>query len=425
MFCRSLLRVIFFFSAFVWADQYYISGNNFYTRESYNHLISPIPIPTQEVVRLDSKKCTKNCLNSMFDNKMYFSFMSKYIDYKDDLLSKRFNSAVKALLDSEMLPIITSDEIIRIALLIPQKSIGRYSASSAVSILSYLITKGVDFEFDVFDSQNEDASNLSRAYSEIQEQEFNYIIAILTGKGLENLINSTDITTPIFVPTLNKYQIPSSLDVSNIFFGGIDYKKQIQMVLDFANDKKAKIISYNDDGVIGRMLGGIVSAKASSILAEESVDSKQATKFGTSISKVRKDLKQSVVILNTSVTKSGLIIPQIGNTSQVPIAFLSTQINYNPYLLRLVPKEDSKNIFVVSSIGLLGDKLLAFSDLLSSDLQYDWVNYATALGVDVMLSKNTKGWNRFFSEKIQNNQVLYHNRFYGVKDSHFVPIDPK
>ncbi|RDU71342.1 hypothetical protein CQA66_06625 [Helicobacter aurati] len=406
MLYRILICIVVICNTSVWAKE---------------HFISPLPIPTQEIVELDLRKCNKSCLNKLFDNGLYFSFLAKYRDNRDKTLRDKFQLAAK-LLDSTILPTQKTQAAVRIALLIPQKNIGRYSVSSADSILTYLIAKGGDFEFNVFDSQNEESPNLQKTYAQIQEQDFNYIIAILTNKGLENLINSTEITIPVFVPTLNKVHISPSLNTQNILFGGIDYNKQITMLLDLAHNKKAKIVSYNDDGLVGKMLGNLVAAQSEDIFIAETIDSKKATKFTESINKIKKHLKESIIILNTSVTKSGLIIPQIGNTSNMPIAFLSTQMNYNPYLLRLIPKEDSTKIFVVSAINQINNKLLAFSDLLSADLQYDWVNYATALAVDILLTTNTKGGIRFFSEKLQGNQVLYYDRFYGVKDSHFVPV---
>ncbi|RDU59481.1 hypothetical protein [Helicobacter sp. MIT 14-3879] len=385
-------------------------------------IISPIPLPSQEIADLDIKKCSKSCLNKLFEEGQYFSFLSLYRDNNDKALREKFQVA-SGILDSAILhPVSIAQSGIRIALLIPQKNIGRYSVSSADSILAYLIAKGGDFEFNVFDSQNEESTNLSQTYHVIQKQNFDYVIAILTSKGLENLLQNTEITLPIFIPTLNQTQISPSLNTQNLFFGGIDYHKQIDMMLTLAHSKKAKIISYNDNGVIGKMLGNIIEKKSQDTLVSEIVDSKKATKFNESINKIRKNLKESMIILNTSVIKSGLIIPQIGNTKTMPMAFLSSQINYNPSLLKLVPKEDSTKIFVVNAISPVNIKLLAFSDLLSSDLQYDWVNYATALAVDIMLANSTKGGIRFFGEKLQGNQVLYNDRFYGVKDAHFVPV---
>lgn len=106
----------------------------------------------------------------------------------------------------------------------------------------------------------------------------------------------------------------------------------------------------------------------------------------------------------------------------MPLAFLSSQINYNPSLIGLMPQEDSKKLYIVNVINPISIRLLAFSELMSADLQYDWINYATALATDILLTQNNKKAIRFFNEKLQNNQVIYNDKFYGVKDSHFVPV---
>ena len=45
---------------------------------------------------------------------------------------------------------------IKIALLVPQKVIGRYASSVSNSIISYLLFRDIDFQFEVFDSKTED-----------------------------------------------------------------------------------------------------------------------------------------------------------------------------------------------------------------------------------------------------------------------------
>lgn len=389
--------------------------------------LSPIPPPSQEVVKLDTKQCGKSCLEELFYNDYPFSFMANFLAnpkaYKDEELTKKFKDLAAEILDftPDYLPKVTITAP-RIALLIPQKSIGRYSASSADSILAYLITRGVDFSFKVFDSVDESPQNLSRTYSEIEKQGFDYAVAIITSKGLESLLANSKISIPLFVPTVSKAQISQDLPIEGVVFGGLDYGKQISMLVNLAASKQAGIISYNDDSPIGRMLGELVASRAQNLLSSEAIDSKKAAKFSDHINKARKNLKTSIVILNTSANKSGVIVPQIGSAKLLPIAFLSPQVNYNPYLLRLLQKEDAKKIFVVSAIGSIPPNLIAFSDLLSADLQYDWVNYATALAIDLMLEGEG---GRLFTEVIEDQQVLYNDRFYGIRDGHFVPMDPR
>ncbi|MWV61745.1 hypothetical protein DCO58_07915 [Helicobacter saguini] len=394
--------------------------------------ISPLPVPTQEVISLSVKKCSKGCLKKLIEEDYFFSFLSEFNDIKDSNLESIFNELASKF-DIYTPPTsslatleIDSKSGVRVALLMPQKSIGRYSVTSADSLLLYLISRGDDFEFGAFDSINEDVDNLKNAYNAASSAGFNVIIAILTPKGVTNLLSSTDITTPLFIPSVNKKQAGEFSESKNVFFGGIDYDKQLDMIVSVAEGKGANVISLNDDGSIGKMLGNSLKTKSKRIIFNMNIDTKTSNNFKEIVPKFRSNIKSSIVVLNTSVIKSGLIVPQIGNTNTMPIAFLSTQINYNPSLLNLMPKEDAEKMFVISAINpSIDSKILAFGELMSADVLYDWVNYATALSLDVFLSKSSKRHKRFFEENLNGNQVEYNDRFYGAKDFHFVPVKLK
>ncbi len=389
-----------------------------------DYKMSPLPSPTQEVMDTSIKKCSKSCLNRLIDDEKVFSFISSFKNMKDEKLMEKYKH-ISDVLDLET-KIITLDleSGLKIALLIPQKNIGRYSSTSADAIISYLIAYGKNFKFKVFDSVNEEIPNLKNTYEKIKQEEYDLTIAIITPNGLANLLQNVNITSPMFIPTINKTQATRFSPNKNIFFGGIDYDKQIDMIIALADSKKSPIISLNDSGAVGKMIGDILKSKKQDI-TQESIDTKKSTNFSPTLTKMRGSIKRSMVVLNTSIIKSGLIVPQIGNAMAMPNAFLSTQINYNPSLLSLMPLEDTKKIFIVNAINPIHPNLLIFNDILSVDFQYDWVNYATALSIDIFMSQYDKKNQRFFSESLQDNQVIYNDRFYGVKDSHFVPVKLK
>lgn len=399
--------------------------------QAREQIISPLPTPTQEVISFSVKKCSKGCLKKILEEGYYFSFLSEYKDIKDANLESNFNE-LAALFDIYIPPsVLASIDIdsksgLKIALLMPQKSIGRYSVTSADSILLYLISQGIDFEFGAFDSINEEAQNLESAYNAALDAGYGAVIAILTPKGVANLLQNTSITTPLFIPSVNKKQAGEFSETKNVYFGGIDYEKQIKMIAQIADSNNANIISLNDDGSIGKMLGSTLKNASQRIIFNMNVDTKTSNNFKEIVPKFRANIKRSIVVLNTSVIKSGLIVPQIGNTNTMPIAFLSTQINYNPSLLNLMPKEDAEKLFIISAINPnIDSKMLAFGELMNADVLYDWVNYATALSLDIFLSKSSKKYKRFFEENLEGNQVQYNDRFYGAKDFHFIPVKLK
>ncbi len=388
------------------------------------HIMSPLPAPEQEVMDVEIRKCSKSCLNKLYESEQFFSFASHYRPTKDKTINERYQAVAEELGIKALLPLFDSSNGLRVALMIPQKNVGRYSVTSSDAILAYLIAHGDNFSFKVFGTQNEEVNNLVASYNKISEEEYDLIISILTPRGLENLLQNADITTPLFVPTINEKQAVKFAPNKNIFFGGIDYESQVNMMVTLAEQKKSAIISFNDDSMIGKMIGAIMQSRTNTA-KQEVIDSKKSTNFAPVIAKYKQGIRNSMVMLNTSVIKSGLIIPQMGNARAMPSVFLSTQINYNPSLLTLMPKEDTKKLFVVSAISPIHTRLLLFNEILSADLQYDWVNYATALALDIFLTQGNRTNMRFFMESLQGNQVMYNNRFYGVKDSHFIPVKLK
>lgn len=394
----------------------------FYIASAKEQISSPLPVPEQEVLDTGVDKCSKSCLNKLYENGKFFSFVALYHPTKDKALLEKYQDITAIIGVSPLAPIFDSKETLHVALMLPQKNIGRYSASSADAILAYLIARGDNFSFKVFDSRDEEVNNIVGTYNKIKSEEYDFVIGIITPKGLGNLLQNTDITIPLFVPTINEKRVENLALNHNIFFGGIDYEKQVDMILNLAKQKQSAIISLNDDGIVGKMIGMLLQSRSNTTILQESIDTAKSTDFTPIISKIRSSIKNSMVVLNTSVLKSGLIIPQMGNAKVMPIAFLSTQINYNPSLLSLMPKEDSKKLFVVNAISPIHTRLLLFNELLSADFQYDWVNYATALLVDIFMAQQNKMNVRFFTENLQGNQILYNDRFYGVKDSHFIPV---
>ena len=394
--------------------------------------LSPIPSPKQEVVNLSSEDCDVACMRYLVKEERYFSLIALYPSNAYRAFNKHFREALKLYVDygelkyaSLNIPNVIRNERLKIALMMPQKSIGRYSSTSADSIISYLMARDIDFEFKAFDTKDESIENLKSTYLSIQDQNYDYIIAILTANGLGNLLENTDIDTPIFVPTVNKNQVKADYITDNVYFGGIDYDRQIDTILDFSNSKNASIISLDDDGVVGKQLGAKIKEKSERLVSQHTIDSKSANSFRSIFSKIKPNIKKSIIVLNTSLVKTGLIIPQIGNTRTMPIAFLSTQVNFNPSLISLMPPEDAKRLFIVSIINPLAKKILETSELMSANLKYDWVNYSTALCVDILLKMDNRIDERFFSEKLYENQIIYSNRFYGIKDSHFIPVSIK
>ncbi len=391
---------------------------------SKSYIISPLPLPKQEVLDIDMQTCNQECLKQLYETRMFFSFVAKFNPtLKDqDLRSK----LAKTLVDLDLsmkenfFENIQDGKKIKIALLVPKDIVGRYSTIGINTILAYLTSRGVAFSFEVFDSKTEDAQNLHQTYEEIKQKKFECIVALLTQEGVQNLLEDTNITLPTYIPTINKKQFLGSTLPSKLFFGGIDYEEQIEMLAKLANHQE--IVEYDDASSIGNCLQQLSKQRNFDIVFSDVITTQKAARFSQEIAKQKDYLANRVVLLNIPVIKTGLILPQISFLEQRPTKFLSTQINYNPSLLMLLKPKDRQNFFIINAIGKTDANLVEYGLLLGSDLQYDWVGYSIGIGIEIFFLNRGEKINKFFSESLEDAQVKYINRIFKTHKNTFVEV---
>lgn len=392
---------------------------------SKSYIISPLPLPKQEVVDITTDKCNEKCLEKLYNEGKIFSFVAKFKNDTNNIQLRANLAVALSEIDSFMQSSMYQDaknSQIKIALLIPKKIVGRYSVASIDTILAYLMTRGGDFDFKVFDSGGESPSDLSETYNKIEQQKYEFVIALLTQAGVENFIESTYVSIPTYIPTINKNQLinPNRLP-SKLYFGGIDYKAQMQTIVTLAGNNS--VVEYDDDSPVGLNLSETLDGMDSNIVYKSTISSQEAATFAKNLKDQEDFLQDSVIVLNTPVVKSGLMLSQLGFSKNKPLKILSTQINYNPSLLMLVLPKDRQNLYIINAIGNTNQKLIEYGSLLSSDLRYDWVNYSTAIGVEMFFNFKDPKINKFFSELINDNQVQYINTIYRAKGSVFEAIE--
>lgn len=386
-----------------------------------SHIISPIPAPSETILDISDKECSESCLKKLYNKKLYFSFLAKF---NPEITDKKLLAYLQDA--REKIRSISSGEEtkkgshFKVALLIPKQIIGRYSVTITNTIMAYLMAKNIDFEFEVFDCINENPDNIKSTYNKISKSGTDFIIAILTQQGVQDLVKTTNIAYPTYIPAINKERIQGDVP-NNLYFGGISYKDQIDLLQTFIKD--SSVIQYNDDSQIGAYLSSLISSYNFRTRKIRTISSQDASRFKRQLEEDERFLENSVLFLNTSASKSGLILSQLSYFEKEPKRFLSTQINFNRTLLQLAPPKNRNNLFVVSSIGKMNSKLVEYALLLNSDLKYDWVSYSTALGVEFGLGmvKLFSGL-RFFKEPMRANQVEYQNYLYTTSGYNFVLV---
>lgn len=306
-------------------------------------------------------------------------------------------------------------ENIKIAFLSAPALIGNYDQSTYSASLATLISKkGLSFTLDRFTLSSESSESLESALKSIQNGGYNCIIAPLTLMGAKKLaeLNPNILT---YVPTIHKREL--SLNPANVVFGGIDYEAQMQALKPFMAPSLA--IFYGDSPV-GYRLKTITELLSNKTKSESYVINKEGSNIISHLSRPSAFSKKSIV-LHTPVVKSSLIEAHSTFMGIKEHNFLSTQVNMDPALLTLTQYNDRKNMIIANSIIEQSPTIYHYNALYNVDISFDWVNYSTTIGTDMLVSEvmNTP---REYSLVIADSQVQYPIELVRPKEFGFEPI---
>jgi len=381
-----------------------------------SYLISNIPLPKTYIQNLDPYPCSESCMQEYLDNDMIFSFLAhadaKLENEEQDEVRKMSISILN--LGSSILT-----EKLRIALLLPYKVIGRYASSTTNASFAYLIAKNHSFELKSYKIESESVKDIHKALQQISQDGFYYVIAPLTQKGA-NAVGEINPDINIFFPTINKRDITSTS--SYLFYGGIDYQAQSDMLL---KEAVSPLVIFYDKSSIGKKLSlyeeetflyyGIDQNLSSEEVEAQLVDAnktvvkfsipKRTTNLEKQLFENEKIVKGSFFI-NTPIVKTGMIMSQLTLYDTNATNVLSTQINYDPLILSMTQYEDRKNMIIANSITKNNNILIETNSLLGNDIVYDWINYTTTVGVDYFFNLATRE-DREYNIAIEDNQMIY------------------
>ena len=208
-------------------------------------LISNIPIPKTYIQNLDPYECDEVCMQEYLDNDMIFSFLS----HADEKLENDMHDEIRVMNISILnLRATVLSSKVKIAMLLPYKKIGKYASSTTNASFAYLITKGHPFELKSYKIESEEEDEIQRVIELMQEDGFNYVIAPLTLKGVQSIIN---LGAPInfYFPTVNKKDVLT--DSIYLTFGGIDYEAQSDLLI---KEAVSPLIIFSDKSQTGQKL---------------------------------------------------------------------------------------------------------------------------------------------------------------------------
>ncbi len=389
--------------------------------------VSTIPLPTTYIQLIDiDEDCDDDCLQAYLDNGEIFTFLaiaSNKLD-NEELDDARmvyvglFNIGTANMVGKEL----------KIAMILPYKLIGRYAYSTSNAVFAYLLTRNHPFMLKNFQINDESPEEMARVLSEIREQEFHYVIAPLTPEGARFIVENEE-ELKIFFPTINKNDLNTSAE--NIYFGAIDYRTQIEKLTPRAS---SPLVIMYDKSPKGKKL--LQLTKESYLESDEpfqpttrqevslSEDLPYDPKLEPTEKRViaygidrktsnlqyhfeeNKKIQFGSFFLNTPVIKSTMILSQLSLYDTNATNILSTQISYDPLILSMTQTKDRENVYIANSISVNNNTLVETNSLLSNDISYDWINYASTIGADYFYHSITNT-ERTYQLPMINNQVIY------------------
>ena len=303
-------------------------------------------------------------------------------------------------------------------MLFPRKSIGRYSSTTTNVILSYLLHQKGRFNFQIFDSKTESQEDIQDTLNAIVAEGYRQVIAVVTQEGA-SAINVLSPDLEVFIPTVHKSQMQGEI-ARGVIFGGISYAEQIQKLS--ALNPNVAATSFYDDSVIGKQMQIYTQEANVNLGYSKSFNLKQNPDFQKEMKNIKRQLRGTRVFLNTPVTNSSVILSQLTYNEVAPQGVYSTQINYNPSLLSITQERDRRNMYVANSIMPLNSLFVENAKLLNADLQYNWINYTTAYGIEYFYRKSVPRVKAYFKEKIKNQQVEYAIEILTPTNTRFAPL---
>ena len=373
-----------------------------------SYIISNIPLPRTYIQDLDPYECDESCMQNYLDKGMIFSFLS----HANKKLENQEQNEIKSINISVLnLGALVKNSEVKIAMLLPYKKIGKYASSTTNAVFAYLMTRSHPFELRSYKIESEDEDEIQRVLSHIKEDGFKYVIAPVTLKGAKNIIDiDTDIN--IYMPTINKKDVLT--DSKYFTFGAIDYQAQSTLL---AKEAVSPLVIFSDKSSTGKKLANYEekSFKYSDINGTTTLNegykvikyyiSRRTTNLENYL-KENEKITNGSFFINTPIVKSGMIMSQLTLYDANATNVLSTQVNYNPLILSMTQYSDRKDMVVANSITEHNNILTETNSLLGSDIVYDWINYATTVGIDYIFHTLTNE-EREYSIPMNENQMQY------------------
>ncbi|MGA1933074.1 hypothetical protein ACH5BF_10205 [Arcobacter sp. YIC-464] len=304
-----------------------------------------------------------------------------------------------------------SSKFVKIAVVYPSKLIGSYAKSSVNTILGYLSFMKANYSVKIYDTEDETPQNITKAFEDLKSDGFAKVIALFTPNALGTLHSLDSSSLNVYLPLNNKDEYETFSE--NFVYGAISYDRQIKKLIEYSNINHTM---FYQESYIGKRLKEKYEQQVPLTKVTKLIKNKRNYFKG-----IVKDYKlnNSTLFLNTKLVKTSIILSQLRAYETEPKVILSTQLNFNPKIIALTQEKDRSNFVVASSIDKVDDKLIDTIEMFGADVEYNWVDYSTLVGINYLFeSSKSNGINT----KIEENQVIYEPKLYKTTRFGFLEI---
>jgi len=359
-----------------------------FAKDEFNFNIPTNLIPNNKTIQKQNIPNENNTIietNSSIKNENNITETNNTTIFKPKTIEENFNENF-----------ITQNTKISFAIIINKTKFFQFIPSVLNSINAYLIEKGIDFNISVY---NNDVN--------ISSLPQKYIIDIETDKS--KIANFKNYNKIFFIPTFNKNDFNESF--KNIYFGGIDFKHQLNIFNGFINNK---LITISQKSQISQKL-----------LKYEKENPFFITNYNIpNINYYR--LKNSFIILNTDTSNSAQILSNITSRNIKPLLIFSPQLCYYPSIIFLTQPQDTTKLLIANSILNPPLNIEDYANLLNSDIKYNWLNYATDILINKIYNMQNNDdifYMNDFYIYIFDNQINYHTKLYQIRKGAFKEVE--
>ena len=363
---------------------------------------SDIPPASEVYINLEPTKCNDACLLDLVKEGLLHSLLARYENSSNQEILQAINAlnGPYANVGGESLTPNSNAEF-KIAVIIPQDSIKSYAGVVSNAVIAYIVRQNAAIDVKFYNIGNEAPSAIDGALARARSENIAYIIAPFTPVGAKYLNEVLDPAMTAFVPTLHISSVDSPQE--NLIFGGIDYKGQVEKLLNFSN---GQVAAFSDGSALGAALNRYADELSGGLAYENEIAS-GVTDLKPMLSGNSR-LSGATVFLNVPLVKASMVSSQMRLYDVKFNALLSTQINYAPSIFKLTQPQDREKLYIANSISKTDGALDSNNEILGQNLNFNWVGYSASAGLDYIYATYlNRGAQRLFSESIEDSQIVY------------------